>query len=95
MPFLTCHRVIQNSGVNTVSDNRYEQLQEHHSRLPTEYQRVLEENRQLREDREKERFCYKNFDKSGISALTGLPSVPVFMWLLGHVWESSIRNWEI
>lgn len=73
------------SGVNTEPDDRYDKLRQEYTQLQTEYQRLLDENRQLKETREKERFCYNNLDNSSISALTGLPNVQIFMWLLGLV----------
>ncbi|XP_041366779.1 uncharacterized protein LOC121381519 [Gigantopelta aegis] len=61
------------------------ELQRKYSQLQTEYQRVLDHNRELKDEIQKKKFTFSNLDNAKISALTGLCSVAVFMWVLSLV----------
>ncbi|WAR21507.1 hypothetical protein MAR_015481 [Mya arenaria] len=60
----------------------FDQLKADYSSLKIEYQRLLCENRDLKDKMESEKFTYKNLSNNAITSLTGLPSVAVFLWLL-------------
>ncbi|WAR27535.1 hypothetical protein MAR_013239 [Mya arenaria] len=60
----------------------FDQLKADYSSLKIEYQRLICENRDLKDKMENEKFTYKNLSNNAITSLTGLPSVAVFLWLL-------------
>lgn len=56
-----------------------------HKALQEDFCRLKEENAQLKTLLDKQRFTYKNLDNAKIAAVTGLPSIAVFLWVLGLV----------
>ena len=60
----------------------YQKLQSQHSLLQVEYNRMLDENRDLKQKIDRQTFSYTNLDNAKISSMTGLRSMAVFMWVL-------------
>lgn len=60
-------------------------MQQEHGRLQKEFQRLLEENSQLRKEMEESKFTHANLKNCQIKAYTGLPSRAVFLWVLALV----------
>lgn len=76
------------SGTNTEPDPLVEKLaklEDEHACLQKEYQRLLEENDQLKQNLQSNKFTVENLNNSQIKAYTGLPSKDVFLWVLGLV----------
>ncbi|XP_052260795.1 uncharacterized protein LOC127864943 [Dreissena polymorpha] len=57
-------------------------LEFNYSSLQQEYQRLLEENRTLKQELGEKKFTHTNLKNNEIKTLTGLPSCAVFMWIL-------------
>ena len=64
---------------------KYDQLQDDHRKLQTEYQRLMNENRDLKQELYKTKFTVQNLNNSHVLAMTGLPSLAVFYWVLSLV----------
>uniref|UniRef100_A0A8C6SC82 THAP-type domain-containing protein n=1 Tax=Neogobius melanostomus TaxID=47308 RepID=A0A8C6SC82_9GOBI len=64
---------------------QYAELQDEHKGLQAEYQRLLSENQELRENVRKGRFTYTNLNNEQMRNLTGLKSCALFLWVLSLI----------
>ena len=57
-------------------------LETKYKNLQQEYQRVLDENRKLKEQIEKDRFTFTNLSDNDLNSLTGVQSITAFIWIV-------------
>ena len=63
----------------------HEQLLIQHKNLQEEYQRLLSENQDLKEEAKKRKFTYENITNTQLNQLTGIQTMKVFLWVLNIV----------
>ena len=59
-----------------------EYLQKTMKMTQTDYQRLLNENRELKNKIQSNKFTYSNLSDAKISQFTGIPTLAVFNWVL-------------